>query len=137
MCSFCLQEIEFFENFLVVFLGILGLVFFWSSCLEEFALTWGVPFVFSINTTINWRVLATFLTVVFTFLSLLGTLFVLHGVYVLVWGRKLGHGNVVSGINPFVLFYEGRKISSVGIEILWDQHGLVCSWHFITHIKKG
>ena len=79
----------------------------------------------------KWRVLAQglfvkFLTAVFTFLSLLITIFVIHGGDVWVWGRKLGHGNFVSSLNPFTMLYEGYKLSSFGIKTLWYHHGLVC-----------
>ena len=84
MGSFCLQEIEFLELLLVVFLDILRLFFFCSPCLEDFELPRGVTCVFSMETTIKRGVLATFITSVFTLLSLLGTLFVIHGVAVLV-----------------------------------------------------
>ena len=50
--------------------------------------------------------LTTFLTVVLTLLEL-GTLFVSLGVTALVRGRKLSHDDVVCGIFPFTMLYEG------------------------------
>ena len=93
-------------------------------------LPWVIWF-FSMEATIKCGVLATFLMAVFTLLSLLGTLFDLHGVSVLVWGWQLDHGNVVSGLSPFTMFYQGWKVSSFWIKTLWDNHGLVCPRRFV------
>ena len=73
----------------------------------------------------------TFLTSVFALLSILGALFVLHGVAILVRGRKLGHGNVFNGISQLVMFYGGCKVSSLGIKTLGDHHGIMCSRSFV------
>ena len=87
MGSFCLQKIEFLELLLVFFLDILRLVLFFSPFHDEFSLPWGVTWILCMDAKIKWGVIATFIAAVFMFLSLLGTLFDLHGVSVFIWGK--------------------------------------------------
>ena len=136
MGSFCLQEIEFFELLLVLFLDILWLVLLYSPYHEDFALPWGVTCIISIKATIKWYFFAQvvflkFLADAFTLLSLLRTFFVLGGVAVWVWGREFRQGNIVSTLSPFEMIYEGWKVSSFGIKALWDHHVLMCPRRFV------
>ena len=133
MGRFYLQDIEFLELLLIVFLDILGLVFS-RPWFEDLEIPWGVTCVVSMDITITWGVLAIFLTAIYTLLSLFGTFFVFHGVSVLVWGRKLVHGNDVGGLIPFAVSSKGCKVSSFGIKTLWYQHVLVCSWRFVFEL---
>ena len=130
MDRLCLQEIKFIELLPVILLAVLRLVFYYIPCLDYFSLPWVMTIVFSVEDTIKWGVLETFLTVVLTLLSLLGKLFVFLGVAVLIWGRKLGRVNIIYGLSPFEVLYEGCKISCFWIKTLWYHHCLVAYRRF-------
>ena len=134
MGSFYLQEIKSLELLLVILLSVLRLVCFFIPCLEYCALPWGVNIIFSMEATIKWGVIGKFLTNVLTLLSHLGTLFIFLVVAVLVWGRQLGHGNIICGLSPFVVPYKGCKISRFWIKTLRDHHCLVASRRFVFEI---
>ena len=132
MGSFCLQDIEFLELLLVILLSIIRLVSLCIPCLKDFPLPWVVTIIFTMEATIKWGFLATFLTAVLAFLSLLGTFFVFHGVAVLVRGRNIGHGNVIRGLILFTVSYEGWKVYRFWIKTLRDYHCLVASRSFFA-----